>query len=232
MVGGALPKPTFHNLSPQKRQRIVDAAIDEFSTQPYARATLDRIVAAAGISKGSMYQYFEGKVDLYRWLLIEHTTERKLAAIGADAPEPGASVWEVLEAAFLAGARFAAAEPRLTLLGVRFLRDHELEPELDAISRQHKAAADAWMIALLQRAQRRGELRAELDLPTVAGLLSHALGEGMLDQIARRLDLSLAELLEQPQEVQALSQDDLAMLVRNVTRLFRDGAGARPEPSS
>ncbi len=221
-----MPKPTFQNLPPEKRERITAAAIAEFSSVPYARATLDRIVDAAGVSKGSMYQYFAGKADLYRWLLTEYLPGRKMAAIGASAPEPGASVWAVLEQAFLAGVRFAAAEPSLTRLGLRFLRDHEIEPSLAAIRQQHRAASDAWLQALLGAAKERGELRADLDVSMTSGFLAHALGEGMLDQLARRVGLTLDGFFEQPAATQGLSDDELMELVRGVTRLFREGAGA------
>jgi len=221
-----MPKPTFHNLPPDKRQRITDAAIDEFGAVPYVKATLDRIVEAAGISKGSMYQYFEGKADLYRWLLTEYLPARKLEAIGATAPAPGASVWEILEQAFLAGARLAAAEPGLTRLGLRFLRDYELDPGLTLIRQQHRAAADAWLRGLLGEAMQRGELRADLDVSTAVGVLAHALGEGALDLLADRVGTTLEGLFEDPTATHSLTDAVLLEVVGNITRLFRDGAGA------
>lgn len=221
-----MPKPTFHNLPQAKRQRIIDAAVAEFSSVPYPKANLDQVVKAAGISKGSLYQYFGGKADLYAWLLTAYLPQKKMAAIGAQAPSPDASLWQVLEQAFVSGVRFAVAEPALTRLGIRFLRDHELEPALAEISRQHKAAADAWLMDLLATARSRGQLRADLDLSVAAGFLAHALGEGMLDQLARTLHIELHELLEQPDTLNTLTDDQLRKLVRSVTSLFRDGAGA------
>lgn len=222
-----MPKPTFHNLPAEKRQRIIDAAIDEFAAWPYAKATLDRIVDAAEISKGSMYQYFGGKADLYRYLLTEYMAQKKMAAIGASMPGPGASVWEVLESAFLSGVRFAAAEPKLTQLGVRFLRDHALEPELAAVSAANRAAADAWLTGLLTEAQARGELRPDVSIPVAAGFLAHALGEGILEQLARLVGLPYEAFLDEPGATASLSDDQLLALVRSVTSLFRDGAGVR-----
>jgi AcrR family transcriptional regulator len=223
-----MPKPTFDNLPQDKRQRVIEAAIDEFSSQPYAKATLDRIVEAAGISKGSMYQYFSGKADLYRWLMTAYLPERKMAAIGAEAPPSDASIWAVLEQAFLSGVKFTAAEPGLTRLGVRFMRDHELEPDLVEVSRQNRQAADAYLTGLLKAARDRGELRADVEIPAASGFLAHALGEGMLDLLARRLGISLEDLLDQPDAVQSLTTKELRDVVRSVTRLFREGVGATP----
>lgn len=221
-----MPKPTFFNLPEDKRQRLIDAAVDEFATVPYAKANLDNIVAAAGISKGSLYQYFGGKADLYRWLLTEHMTQKKLEAIGAAAPPAGSSIWEVLETTFLTGVRFAAAHPKLSQLGVRFLRDHELEPDLVAVAEANKAMADAWLLGLLEQAVARGEIREDADLPLVADYLGHALGEGVLQQLARLLDLTLNDLLNEPTATQRLTDDQLVDLVRRVTGLFKKGISA------
>lgn len=219
-----MPKPTFHNLPAEKQRRIIDAAVTEFARQPYARATLDRIVDAAGISKGSMYQYFGGKADLYRWLLTDYMAQKKLAAIGASAPPDGASVWDVLEQALLSGIRFAVAEPDLARLGTRFLRDHEQEPDLAAVSDHHNATAEAWIDSLLRDAVARGELRADLDITVTTVLITHTLGQGMLDQLARRLGLTLTELFEAPDTIAQLSDEALGALVGAVLRLLQHGA--------
>jgi len=60
-----MPKETFYNLPQDKRQRIINAAIDKFSKEHYSNVTINAIVKAAGIPKGSFYQYFENKDDLY-----------------------------------------------------------------------------------------------------------------------------------------------------------------------
>ena len=60
-----MPKPTFFNLAPDKRQRIMDAAIKEFSRAPIEHANVSNIVQDSGISRGSFYQYFHDKHDLY-----------------------------------------------------------------------------------------------------------------------------------------------------------------------
>ena len=60
-----MPRPRFHKLPPAQQQAILGAALDEFATRGFSAASLNRIIEAAGISKGSMYYYFDGKEDLY-----------------------------------------------------------------------------------------------------------------------------------------------------------------------
>lgn len=66
-----MPRDTFFNLSDEKRQKIMAAAVDQFSKFHYSNVTIDRIVRAAEIPKGSFYQYFENKDDLYIYLFTE-----------------------------------------------------------------------------------------------------------------------------------------------------------------
>jgi len=216
----AMPRATFRNLPAAKRQRIVDAAVEEFGSRPYPKATLDRIVAAAGVSKGSMYQYFEGKADLYGWLLTEYTATKKLEALGPPAPEPGETLWAMLERTFAAGVRFAIAEPALTRLGARFRRERELEPELAAMARELQRQAHEYLCATVRVARDRGELRADLDPDLFATLIAHALGDGMLDVLEQRFGLDL----DDPAAVRRLEDGETRALVAEMISLLRQGA--------
>lgn len=51
----------FEKLSKDKRQRILDAAREEFSRVSYEEASINQIIKNAGISRGSFYTYFEDK---------------------------------------------------------------------------------------------------------------------------------------------------------------------------
>ncbi len=64
-----MPKQTFFNLPDEKRNTIVNTAIDEFAEYGFEAASINRIVANSGISKGSFYQYFEDKLDVFKHLI-------------------------------------------------------------------------------------------------------------------------------------------------------------------
>ncbi len=66
-----MPKDTFINLSEEKKKRIFDAAVKEFSTRRFSDASINQIVKNAGIPKGSFYQYFADKEDIYLYMLEE-----------------------------------------------------------------------------------------------------------------------------------------------------------------
>lgn len=63
-----MPKPTFFRLEEDKQQKILDAAITEFSIEPLHKASVANIIKLAEIPRGSFYQYFEDKEDLFYYL--------------------------------------------------------------------------------------------------------------------------------------------------------------------
>jgi len=59
----------FRELEPAKRQAILDAAMDEFAENGYEKASTNRIVRGAGISKGMLFYYFNSKEELFQDLV-------------------------------------------------------------------------------------------------------------------------------------------------------------------
>lgn len=64
-----MPSETFFRLPEEKRQRILDAAWEEFTRVPYADASINRIILRSSIPRGSFYQYFTDKGDLFLCLI-------------------------------------------------------------------------------------------------------------------------------------------------------------------
>jgi DNA phosphorothioation-dependent restriction protein DptG len=60
-----MPKQTFYRLRDEKQDCIMTAAIHEFVENGFARAKIEDIAKSAGVAKGSMYQYFEDKKELF-----------------------------------------------------------------------------------------------------------------------------------------------------------------------
>lgn len=51
-----------------KRDRIVNAALKEFSENSFEKASTNNIVKSANVSKGLLYHYFKSKDELYTYL--------------------------------------------------------------------------------------------------------------------------------------------------------------------
>ena len=58
-------KQTFYNQNKKKRERIYQAIKTEFDRVPLDKISINSIIKEANISRGSFYQYFDDKGDLY-----------------------------------------------------------------------------------------------------------------------------------------------------------------------
>lgn len=64
-----MPTSTFFNLAPAKREKLLDCARAEFARVPFAEASINRIIQAAQIPRGSFYMYFADKQDLFQHII-------------------------------------------------------------------------------------------------------------------------------------------------------------------
>ncbi|PYZ91973.1 TetR family transcriptional regulator [Salipaludibacillus keqinensis] len=59
----------FENLDEEKKQRILNAAFQEFAEHGFEKASTNRIVKKAKIGKGMLFYYFNNKRELYYYLI-------------------------------------------------------------------------------------------------------------------------------------------------------------------
>lgn len=60
-----MPTDNFSKLPTEKQTRIIEGALREFADNGFDAGSTNRIVKAVGISKGSLFNYFESKEDLW-----------------------------------------------------------------------------------------------------------------------------------------------------------------------
>ena len=70
-----MPKQTFYKLPQEKQERILAAAKREFTQVRYSNASINQIIREAGIPRGSFYQYFEDKKDIFLYFLQDFKRE-------------------------------------------------------------------------------------------------------------------------------------------------------------
>ena len=165
-----MPKDTFHNLPEEKKKRIIDASIDEFGEYNYDNSNINRIVKAAGVSKGSFYQYFEDKKDLYKYLFTLIGQEKIKYMSPVLANPFNHSFFKVMHDMFYSGLQFAKESPKYMEVGLQLMSNKTHFMYKEIIGDNETVAVSVYK-QLLDNGIKNGELREGLDSEFVAKLL-------------------------------------------------------------
>jgi AcrR family transcriptional regulator len=157
------------------RARLLAAAAEEFGRVGLARANVDAISLAAGYAKGTIYNYFPSKEDLFL-AVVEEAVAQATATGSAPTDTPAWTRLAATLAGFCAWAGdhdpFARVLVRECLMGTPGLYPRVIRAEDPLV---------AELEASLRQGSARGELRddvpAELLARTIAGLTDLALVE-------------------------------------------------------
>lgn len=103
-----MPKETFNKLNKNKKKLIINAFYREFSLKTFDDASITQIVKQLGIAKGSIYQYFDNKLDLYMYLMQE-AGSLKVEYLGTIKRESYSDFWSYMRDSYVKGIEFDRA---------------------------------------------------------------------------------------------------------------------------
>jgi AcrR family transcriptional regulator len=174
-----MPRPRFWKLPEERRRTVLDAAARAFAIHGFAGASMNAILADAGLSKGAAYYLFDDKVDLFA-TVVEVGWSRVAGEVGGLHPEEtdAATFWPTLEALYTRQLAAFATDPwswRAVRAAGAALLDPAAGPALSARLAPLLAVAHA----LAARARELGVVRDDLPEDLVFALVSAA--DGALD---------------------------------------------------
>lgn len=171
-----MARPRFAKLPERQQQAILRAALEEFAAHGFHDASLNRVIESAGISKGSMYYYFDGKEDLYGYV-----AQTELAGLFEQVGPPpdfdagdAATFWSALEDYYRQLLQALAASPQLAAM-LRGWAAAAKNPAFQEVQGELEQASVPWIEQALAAGQRVGAIRD--DLPASL-LIAVALGMG------------------------------------------------------
>jgi TetR/AcrR family transcriptional regulator len=203
-----MPKDTFFNLSDSKREAITEIAIEEFADHAYGDVSISRIVARAGIAKGSFYQYFDDKEDLFTYLL-QLVVERKREMFSLDQPDPQhVGIFAYMRWIAANGVQFERAYPQLSRLAYRAFSGNTMPHAFQASARQQT-------VAFYRRLVELGVQQGDID-PAISVDLAASIFDLALSSLSQVLMVYIAEyntddplappLFDQPGIIQLYNQ--------------------------
>ena len=142
------------------------AAVDEFAQHDYETASISKIVAEVGIAKGSFYQYFEDKLDLYQYLLQEGTRMKGQFLAQHPPTADTANPFVYLRWLLKVGMHFEFAYPKLARIAQQALSGQgPFSPEWQ---RTMEVESLKFFSSLLTQGIANGYLRQDLNVETSA----------------------------------------------------------------
>ncbi len=166
-----MPRPRFANADAQLQRRILDAATREFTSKGYEAASLNRILLAAGLSKGSFYYYFDDKADLACAVIAELIEELRPLTQELGKPKTAKEFWAALrhftERTMDEGFGSQERLEMISKLGMAFV-DH---PELQAQIMPRLSGFHDEMVNFIRRGQRLGAVRKDFSAETLLALM-------------------------------------------------------------
>ncbi len=173
---------------------VLEAAARVLLARGYSAASTNRIAAEAGVSVGTVYEYFANKEQVFD-ALIRRELDALVLALGGQELDPSTRIDEALTQVVVAGMRALRYGPELF---------RSLEQVPGATFRRHLAEARELVISFVRQLldQHRAELRdLDLDLAAfvvvsaVEGVGANATAEQLDDRLARELGFLLKSYL-------------------------------------
>jgi AcrR family transcriptional regulator len=195
-----------------RRQAILTAAEAEFGARGFSRGSLNVIARDAGVSKGSLFQYFADKADLCTYLseLASQRIREDIGRVIAD-QRWTENFFDALHNTCCYWMSYFASHPTERALAAAITL--ELDPGTRAPVR---AAVNAHYIAvfrpLLRSAQEAGQLHPEADLEVFLALLMLVLPHLAIAPIQPGLDAVLGLQSDDPGDAEKVVERIIAGL--------------------
>ncbi len=152
----------LENLDPQRQRTLFEAAAEEFAAKGFDRASLNRILEKSGMSKSSLYYYFDDKGDLFATLLEQSITILFRQAGGFDLDAlTSRTFWTALAAHYRKMIALVSGNGWLVKFGGMFY-GLRADPKQGAHTGRVFQAARHWVGLVIQRGQALGAVRSDL----------------------------------------------------------------------
>jgi len=217
-----MPNQTFFNLPDKKRQKITDLAILEFAHADYDTASISNIVKQAKIAKGSFYQYFADKKELYLYV-VNLAYDQRIAFIRENHPTPEPrDFFESLRWLFHVSVQFNLQQPLLTQVINRAAYGDS--PVKKILLARAQATARQYIQDLVQKGMAQGDLIPTID-PDLATFIIVTASDNLKYYIPQKLGVETQKIAEDADF--ELNMQAIDHIFDQLVQVFKRGMGQR-----
>ncbi len=211
-----MPKRTFNRLDDDKKERVMRAAIEEFQVHGFEKAKIEVIAQNAGVAKGSIYQYFDDKKELFLYS-VTWALEYFMKVIDRQTPLKDMDVYDY----FLFGSRERFELLKREPLLVAFSMDvtsgkygslaKEANSELNRIGEEYE-------LKLIANGKKRGTIRDDLN-DKILLLFFQGVTEKFTEEIlAKAKGFNYSPTEEEFSEMESLMKSMVSLLKQGMGR--------------
>jgi len=164
----------FTQLADTKQKSIIDASVNEFANNGFKNASVNKIVEKAGISKGSLFNYFKSKNLLFDHIYQIALREVKTFLAKVRDESENDDFFTRFGKIINSGITFINKHPRLAKIYFRLLNSNDSPHGKSIIQKLHSEAI-RYLTDFVETGVERNELRSELNTTTVAFLMESTL---------------------------------------------------------
>jgi AcrR family transcriptional regulator len=168
----------------------MEAAIEEFAKHGFSAASYNKIIERSGLSKGTVYYYFDNKESLLLTVLDEICQRFENAVGGLRLPDTKEEYWATAWKYHQKVIRFFSENPLLGRVMFRISKD---EACFDEQLKDVHERSSYFMDELFVRGQEIGAVRKDLPLETI-GRLMHAIGRVLSADIVEERGVALQDI--------------------------------------
>ncbi len=195
-----MPTNTFLNLESEKKTRILKAVIDEFSEKQYEQVQISDIIKHAKIPRGSFYQYFVDKEDLYLYLIDIIRNEKMLFLMNTLGNSQGMNFLDLVRKLYDDGVKFALRFPQYVKILDHLLKNKSKIYE-KLMSDNIKIAEDIYA-DLIDKDKAKGLIKEDIDTRTFSRIIVQLTANIAVEELdMNHQDESYQKMLERNNQV-------------------------------
>ena len=215
-----MPTNTFENLPEDKRQRIIDGCFKEFALHYYEQASVSRIVKELGIAKGSIFQYFGSKKELYRFL-INYAGQKKLEVSKEMLETEIVDFFEWYKKVYSLGIQFDIQYPLYSGFLYNVVRERNYK-DVEAFYVDSKTQVFQFIESKLTDQQEKGKIRDDINIKTLA-FIFYQVHTGVFDYLSMLYDVDFRENIKQGKPLFSVSKDQIDNMLYEFTSILKTG---------
>ncbi len=215
-----MPKETFFNLPKEKRENIINIALEEFGTNSYKEASVSKIVRKAGISKGSMYQYFVDKKDLFIYL-IKLSVDLKFNYLYEKVDTSLIDFFELLEQMLFYGSKFDIENTQYMRVRRNIFTDVYYDKDLLELPSKLIKLSEDFIKNFIMKSQANKTIRNDIDIDFLAFFVNRIAIESLEGYATLKFGNDVFEKLSAKSI--SIADNDLKEIITNILEFLKYG---------